>query len=267
MAKELDADALVTGHYVQRKRGKERYELHKAFDHTKDQSYFLFATTQEQLDYVDFPLGGLRKEQTRELALSYGLDVADKPDSQDICFVPDGSYARVVERLRPGALDAGEIVHLNGTVLGEHNGIINYTIGQRRGLGVSWSDPLYVVKLDVENNRVIVGSKDNLDSTVFYIQSLNWIADSPIDPDGLEASVRLRSAHSGVAATLYPTEVDGKVKVELHEPQRAVSPGQACVVYEDERLLGGGWIMRDVPFSRATPHSSNTDTVIPIIAG
>lgn len=242
VAKDLGADVLATGHYVRRVEGKEGAELHRGKDLTKDQSYFLFATTQEQLDFLVFPLGGLTKEQTRKLALEYGLEVADKPDSQDICFVPNGSYATVIERLRPGALEAGDIVDINGTVLGKHQGIINYTIGQRKGLGIAAAEPLYVVKLDPEHHRVIVGPESALASQQFKIKEMNWLGSKAIPEEGIEVWVKLRSAHMGVKATIF-YESEKMAKIILHTPERAVTPGQACVAYEGDRILGGGWIM------------------------
>jgi tRNA-specific 2-thiouridylase len=242
VAKDLDADALVTGHYVQRKTAESgEVELHKAIDSTKDQSYFLFATTKEQLEYVHFPLGGLHKDETRNLAEEYGLEVANKPDSQDICFVPDGNYAKVIERLRPGALDKGEIVHIDGQVLGEHNGVINYTRGQRKGLGVSWHEPLYVIKVDPEENRVYVGPDDALASSTFMVRDVNWLADAAVPENGLEVIVKTRSTHSGVKAQLFADD-GGQLKVVLDKPERAITPGQACVAYDGNRVLGGGWI-------------------------
>lgn len=242
VARDLNADALVTGHYVQRKMGKDGAELHKAADDSKDQSYFLFATTQEQLDYIHFPLGGMKKEDTRRLAVEMGLSIADKPDSQDICFVPNGSYASVIERLRPGALDDGDIVHINGQKLGVHNGIINYTLGQRKGLGIAWPEPLYVVKIDATNNRVIVGSDSDLNSSSFTIRDVNWLYGSITPGSGMEVSIKTRSTQHTVDATVMQLD-GGKALVNLHAPQRAVTPGQACVMYDGSRVLGGGWII------------------------
>lgn len=245
VAKDLDADALATGHYVQRKiSDKGEVQLHKAIDNSKDQSYFLFATTKEQLDYVHFPLGGLEKEETRKLAEEYGLEVANKPDSQDICFVPDGSYSKVIERLRPGALDEGEIVHVDGTILGKHNGIINFTRGQRKGLGISSPEPLYVVKVNAENNQVIVGPDSALDSDYFYIKDINWLDKNQITEDGYKATIKVRSAQKGMEAMLFPDN-DNRIKVVLSNPERAVTPGQACVAYDGDRVVGGGWIVSE----------------------
>lgn len=243
VAKDLGADALATGHYVQRFDGKDGAELHRAVDLNKDQSYFLFATTQEQLNFLHFPLGGLTKPETRKLAEQFGLEVADKPDSQDICFVPDGNYAKIIEKMRPGALDDGEIVHINGEVVGRHNGIINYTIGQRRGLGIAWPEPLYVIKLEPEQNRVIVGPLEALDKNIFYIRDLNWL-DAPLGDEGFEADIKVRYAQTPIKAQLF-AEKDGRTRIELFTPERAVTPGQACVAYHGNRMIGGGWIVRD----------------------
>ena len=243
VAKDLGADALATGHYVRRINGEVGAELHRAVDHDKDQSYFLFATTQDQLDFLHFPLGGMRKEDTRKLAAELGLQVAEKPDSQDICFVPNGSYASVIEKLRPGAADAGEIVHLDGRVLGNHDGIIHYTIGQRRGLGISSADPLYVIKIDADAKQVVVGPKEALASQRFIIKELNWLGGA-LPEEGIETEVKLRSMHSPVPATIYG-KGEGRAEVCLSDPQYAVTPGQACVMYDNERVLGGGWIIRE----------------------
>ena len=185
-ARDLDADCMATGHYIQRKMGPAKAELHCAADAARDQSYFLFSTTQEQLDYLRFPLGHLAsKAETRALAAKYGLSVADKPDSQDICFVPNGDYAAVIEKLRPGAADPGEIVDMDGTVLGEHRGVIHYTIGQRRGLGIGGlAEPLYVVRLDPDARRVVVGPKEALSTRVVPVREINWLGDTPLQSRG-----------------------------------------------------------------------------------
>lgn len=244
-ARELGADALATGHYVQRKmNGGNHAQLLRGADPAKDQSYFLFTTTQAQLDFLRFPLGHMQKADTRALAERFGLPVYDKPDSQDICFVPNGNYVSVIEKLRPGALDAGEIMHLDGTVLGTHNGIINYTVGQRRGLNIGGTEqPLYVIKLDAENKRVIVGPREALLRTSFTLRDANWLDASIFDQP---VTVKLRSAHQGVDAVIAPSEQTGKENftVTLLNPEDAgaVAPGQACVAYRDDRVLGGGWI-------------------------
>ncbi len=247
-ARDLDADCMATGHYIQRKMGEQGPELHSAADANRDQSYFLFSTTAEQLDYLRFPLGHLRsKAETRALAAKYGLSVADKPDSQDICFVPNGNYASVIEKLRPGAAEPGEIVDTDGKVLGTHNGVIHYTVGQRRGLGIGGlSDPLYVVKLDVDAKRVIVGPKDLLSTRVVPVREINWLGDSPLDsrPEW-HISVKVRSTRPPREAILRPLSAT-EAEVELITPEEGVSPGQACVFYDPEstRILGGGWIWR-----------------------
>jgi tRNA-specific 2-thiouridylase len=253
-ARDLGADVMATGHYVQRTEKDGRGQMLRAADHSRDQSYFLFATTQEQLDFLRFPLGHLKsKAETRELAARFGLEVADKPDSQDICFVPSGGYAKVIEKLRPGALDGGKIVHMDGRVLGDHDGIINYTVGQRKGLGIGGTEePLYVIRVDADKKQVIVGSKEALLVKSFIIRDCNWLTDdggqtadkhssSSVLRSPSAITVKLRSMHPGASASIEMLE-GGKARVTLAEPQAAVSPGQACVAYDGERLLGGGWI-------------------------
>ncbi len=245
-AKDLGADALATGHYVQRIAGPRGAELHRAVDPDRDQSYFLFATTQAQLDFVRFPLGGLTKPEARALGVKFGLHVAEKPDSQDICFVPNGRYADVIQKLRPDAAVGGDIVHLDGRVLGRHAGVINYTVGQRRGLGVGGeAEPLYVVHVDPENARVTVGPKEALLRNAFEIHSVNWLGEGrgPSE-DGTPLQVKLRNTQPPMAATVFG-ELDGKARVVLAEAEAAVTPGQACVFYDGERVFGGGWIARD----------------------
>ncbi|SIO18869.1 tRNA (5-methylaminomethyl-2-thiouridylate)-methyltransferase [Rhodovulum sp. ES.010] len=247
-AKDLDADCMATGHYIRRMAGPNGAELHCAADPTRDQSYFLFSTTRHQLDYLRFPLGGLPdKAATRALAAKYGLPVADKPDSQDICFVPEGNYASVIEKLRPGAAEPGEIVHADGRVLGSHEGVIHYTIGQRRGLGIGGlSEPLYVVKLDVETRRVIVGPKEMLATRIVPVREVNWLGDTPLTarPEW-HVSVKVRSTRPPREAILRPVS-ETEAEVELLTPEQGVSPGQACVFYETggSRVFGGGWIWR-----------------------
>ncbi|MEO1491882.1 MAG: tRNA 2-thiouridine(34) synthase MnmA [Pseudomonadota bacterium] len=247
-ARELDADCLATGHYIQRAEGPSGPELHRAADPNRDQSYFLFSTTREQLDYLRFPLGHLvSKDETRALAAEFGLPVADKPDSQDICFVPTGGYAAVIEKIRPGAAEPGDIVHLDGRVLGEHKGIIHYTIGQRRGLGIGGGEPLYVVRLDPEARRVIVGPREALATRTVPISGINWIGDGAFgacDGDGHDVLVKVRSTRPPVAARVRP--VGDRAEVDLALPEEGVAPGQACVFYapDSPRVLGGGWITR-----------------------
>ncbi|MCH2546152.1 MAG: tRNA 2-thiouridine(34) synthase MnmA [Alphaproteobacteria bacterium] len=243
-ARDLGADCMATGHYVQWQAGEGgRAHMLRGADNGKDQSYFLFATTQEQLDFLRFPLGGMHKDQTRALAEKYGLAVADKPDSQDICFVPSGNYVSVIEKLRPGACDPGEIVHIDGRVLGTHNGIINYTIGQRRGLGISAPDPLYVVKVDAAQKQVVVGPKEALLEDHLTIKEVNWLGGENLPKQGLEVVVKLRSTHEGSRATVYAQD-NKRADIVLHTPLDAISPGQACVMYDGERMIGGGWIAR-----------------------
>jgi len=247
-ARDLDADCMATGHYIQRKMGAQGPELHSATDAARDQSYFLFSTTPEQLDYLRFPLGHLpSKQATRDLAAQYGLQVADKPDSQDICFVPDGNYASVIEKLRPGAAEPGEIVHADGRILGRHEGVIHYTIGQRRGLGIGGlEEPLYVVRLDVDLHRVIVGPKEMLATRRVPLREINWLGDAPLTSrDEWAVSVKVRSTRPPRDAVLLPIS-ETEAEVELLTPEEGVSPGQACVFYapEGSRVLGGGWIWR-----------------------
>ena len=239
VARDLGADALATGHYVRRVDGPNGPELHRAADGSRDQSYFLFATTRDQLAQLEFPLGGLPKTETRALAARFGLSVADKPDSQDICFVPHRDYATVVERLKPGAAEPGEIVDRAGRVLGRHEGIIHYTVGQRRGLPGGSGVPLYVIALDAQRRRVVIGPRAALGRTDVALRDINWLGGSPIPAAGKPLHVRLRSTQEPVAATLYP---EGRVALEA--PDAAVAPGQACVFYDGSRVLGGGWIAR-----------------------
>ncbi|MEW2916845.1 tRNA 2-thiouridine(34) synthase MnmA [Ruegeria sp. ANG10] len=247
-AKDLEADCMATGHYIQRKMGPRGPELHSAEDANRDQSYFLFSTTPEQLDFLRFPLGHLpSKDATREMAAQYGLAVADKPDSQDICFVPNGNYASVIEKLRPGAAEPGEIVHADGRVLAQHNGVIHYTIGQRRGLGIGGlSEPLYVVKLDVDAKQVVVGPKEMLATRTIPVREINWLGDEPFTSRGeWNVLVKVRSTRPPREAIIRPLS-DTTAEVELLTPEEGVSPGQACVFYASEgsRIFGGGWIWR-----------------------
>lgn len=247
-ARDLDADCMATGHYIQRKMGPNGPELHSAADANRDQSYFLFSTTPDQLEFLRFPLGHLpSKDATRALAAKYGLSVADKPDSQDICFVPNGNYAAVIEKLRPGAGEPGEIVDMEGRVLAEHRGVIHYTIGQRRGLGIGGlSDPLYVVKLDPDARRVIVGPKEALSTRIVPVREINWLGDTPLSSrNEWPLAVKVRSTRPPREAILRPVS-DTEAEVELLTPEEGVSPGQACVFYDPDgsRIYGGGWIWR-----------------------
>ncbi len=301
VAQDLGAEALVTGHYAQRVKGAQGYELHRGMDPEKDQSYFLFATTQEQLNFLRFPLGGQDKDQTRRLAEQLGLAVADKPDSQDICFVPDGNYSRVVQKMRPDGNRAGEICHLDGRVLGQHDGVIHYTIGQRKGLGIGGrmsadgqdTEPLYVVRLDPQTRRVIVGPRAALARRWVLIDAVNWLGDQKdleaFPSRGLPVTVKLRSAQAPASAHLFPQGwsvvaqayqgqddlqtwltadaaeawpmalktaespqgplcfPQGRAAIRLDTPLYGLAPGQACVFYDQDRVLGGGWIKGSLP--------------------
>lgn len=251
-ARDLGAAALATGHYISSRPGVAGRELHRPVDVERDQSYFLFTTTREQLDFLRFPLGNLTKPAARAIAERMGLAVATKPDSQDICFVPTGRYTTIVDRLRPGAADPGDIVHLDGRILGRHDGIVRYTIGQRRGLGLGASEPdsepLFVVKLDPARRQVIVGPREALETRRLLLRDLNWLGDTAFEalPEaGVEVSVKVRSTRPPVPARLYRM-AEGAL-VELLEGEDGVAPGQACVFYDPEggtRVLGGGWIAR-----------------------
>ena len=240
-AKELGADALATGHYVQRLDGPMGPELHRGADPSRDQSYFLFRTTREQLSFLRFPLGGLEKPVVRAMAAELGLITAEKPDSQDICFVPGGDYANVVERLRPGAATPGEIVNLDGRVLGRHEGVIHYTVGQRKGLGLSGNEePLFVVRLDAGAARVVVGPREALATRTIMLRDVNWLSDAS---GTFDCAVKVRSTRAPVPARVIPLEGNA-ASVELLDAEEGVAPGQACVFYarEGTRVLGGGTI-------------------------
>ncbi|HEX9954185.1 MAG TPA: tRNA 2-thiouridine(34) synthase MnmA [Allosphingosinicella sp.] len=237
LARDLGADCLATGHYVRRVMGANGAELHRAADPARDQSYFLFATTQEQLDYLRFPLGDLPKPLVRELARDLGLLVADKPDSQDICFVPGGDYAAVVKKVRPEAAEEGDIVDLSGRVLGRHQGLIHFTVGQRRGLEIGGQpEPLYVVRIDPEARRVVVGPKRALAIRAAHLSAINWLGED--QREGLSAKVRSMARPA-------PVRFDGK-GIHFETPEYGVSPGQAAVLYDGDRVLGGGWIEETV---------------------
>jgi tRNA-specific 2-thiouridylase len=248
-ARELGADVLATGHYVRSAASPGgRRALYRAADAARDQSYFLYATTQEQLELLRFPLGGLAsKAETRALAERFGLSVADKADSQDICFVPEGRYSNLVERLCPEAAEPGDIVHTDGRILGQHKGIINYTVGQRRGLGITTGEPLYVVRIDARRRMVVVGPREHLHTRRILLKDANWIADEPFDKAGVgerALSVRVRSSQQPQPATL---SIEGnEVSVLLRDGEHGIAAGQACVFYADAtpnaRVLGGGWI-------------------------
>lgn len=246
-AKELGAAALLTGHYVESRARAEasgHRDLLSAADVSRDQSYFLFATTQAQIDFLRFPLASLTKRETRQIAAELGLIVADKPDSQDICFVPNGRYADVIARLRPEASESGDVVHVDGRLLGRHGGILNFTVGQRRGLGVSEGAPLYVTGIDAPRRRVIVGPREALAETEMFLNEVNWLGDKPLARQPVQVHARIRSTRAPVPARVALAEQG--VKVRLETAEFGVSPGQACVLYDrpgaGARVLGGGFI-------------------------
>ncbi|MBL8583956.1 MAG: tRNA 2-thiouridine(34) synthase MnmA [Rhizobiaceae bacterium] len=248
-ARELGADALATGHYIRSRANGAHRALFRPLDASRDQSYFLFATTQEQIDFLRFPLGGMAKPDVRAVAEAMGLAVADKPDSQDICFVPQGRYSDIVARLKPSAALPGEIVHLDGRVLGRHDGIMHFTIGQRRGIGVAAAEALYVVHLDSERSRVIVGPREALDTRRVVLRDVNWLGDvalADLPEEGIDLYAKVRSTRPPRPARLR--RVAGDTVVDLAEGEAGVAPGQACVLYSDDadgsRVLGGGFILR-----------------------
>ncbi|HWV19764.1 MAG TPA: tRNA 2-thiouridine(34) synthase MnmA [Devosia sp.] len=254
VARDLGADVLATGHYVQTRRLEDgRRQLFRPVDSDRDQTYFLFATTQEQLDFLRFPLGGLSKPAVRELAREFGLEIAEKHDSQDICFVPQGKYADIIRKMHPEALAQGEIVHLDGRVLGTHEGIVNYTIGQRKGLGVAAGEPLYVVKLDHRSGRVIVGPREALKTHTVRLRDVNWLGATPLAEasagNGAPVEVKVRSTRGPQPAVIQMQ--GGEVFVTLVSGEYGISPGQACVFYADDsqtaEVLGGGFIAEAVP--------------------
>ena len=242
-ARDLGAAAMATGHYVRRSQGPQGAELRRGAETGRDQSYFLFATTGEQLDLLRFPLGEMTKDTVREHARRMGLVVSDKPDSQDICFVPQGRYAEIVAKMRPGAVQPGEIVDLAGNVLGRHEGIIHYTVGQRRGIGIAGEEPLFVVRLEPGTRRVVVGPRAALASSSLTMREVNWIGPAPDTGRARPCTVKLRSAQPPIRATATPLG-DGRARVDLAAPAEAIAPGQACVMYDGDRVLGGGWIER-----------------------
>ena len=250
-ARDLGAAALATGHYVRRVLGPDGPELHRAHDLARDQSYFLFATTQPELDFLRFPVGGLAKGETRALARRFGLRVADKPDSQDICFVPQGSYAEVVAQLESAAGEPGDIVDRAGRVLGRHRGIAHFTVGQRKGLGIAAAEPLHVLAIDPAARRIVVGPRAALAETRVALSELNWLPCEPPAPGGARVTAKLRSAQPPVPAVLYPRAAAGEADLVLGTPVEGIAPGQAAVLYDRERVLGGGWIRRRAPADAA----------------
>jgi tRNA-uridine 2-sulfurtransferase len=260
-AKDLGASVLATGHYIQKRDGDEGPRLHRAADADRDQSYFLFATTPEQLETLWFPLGGVPKADVRDIARALGLPISDKPDSQDICFVPKGHYADVIERLKPGAAKPGNIVHIDGRELGHHDGIINYTIGQRRGLGIPDKEPLYVLSLSAERNEVVVGPRKFLRTRGLVLRNVNWLGRKRLDEviaDGDEIFARIRSTQSPQPANLSRDQ-DGAINVVLADGEEGIASGQACVFYSDgspeAQVLGGGWIARTIK-PNLEPHAA-----------
>jgi len=243
VSKELNADALVTGHYVKSVTFNDETNMYRAIDENRDQSYFLFNTTRDQLNYLRFPLGGLLKDETREIAKQLNLNVADKPDSQDICFVPNGDYASIIQKFRPDSFQKGNIKNLDGKVIGVHDGIINFTIGQRKGIKVSDKEALYVLKIDSDKNEIIVGSKENLGKKDIILKNLNLLADKKeFENDVL---VKVRSTGKLLDAKVNLSGQNGAT-VKLKAQEDGISPGQACVFYNRDKLgyrvLGGGWI-------------------------
>ena len=251
VARDLGAEALATGHYVRRDAGGNRPRLMRAADPSRDQSYFLFATTAEQLDFLRFPLGGLPKSEVRRVAAELGLAIADKPDSQDICFVPEGRYTTVIDRLRPHGAEPGDIVHMDGRVLGRHEGVTRYTIGQRRGLNIAVGEPLFVVRIDADARQVVVGPREALLTAALTLKETNWLGESAsfeaACEEGRPVLARVRSTREPVAGRLG--FVAGEPAVLFEAAEEGVAPGQACVLYapeDPERVLGGGFIVRTV---------------------
>ena len=245
-AKELKADALVTGHYVNRIKNNGNAEMYRATDLTRDQSYFLFTTTQEQLNFLRFPLGTMKKNETRKIALELNLNVADKPDSQDICFVPNGDYASVIRQYRPESFKEGDILDMEGKIIGKHDGIINFTIGQRKGIGIAHKEPLYIVKINALENQVIVGNRESLLIKKIYLKDLNLLSNVEKYNDNLFIKVRSTGRLIRAKITLNKSEAEA----HLEEDETGISPGQACVFYLKnkfgDKVLGGGWITRTV---------------------
>ena len=243
-ALEMKADALITGHYVNRIKKNGNAEMYRAIDLTRDQSYFLFSTTQEQLNFLRFPLGQMQKKETRKIASELKLNVADKPDSQDICFVPNGNYASVIKKYRPESFQKGDILNIEGNVVGKHDGIINFTIGQRKGIGIAYKEPLYVININAKTNEVIVGNREALAIKKIYLKNLNLLSDVEEYNDNL--FIKVRSTGRLVKAKVNLN--DTGAEVNLDELEIGISPGQACVFYSKnqfgDKVLGGGWIVK-----------------------
>ena len=256
-AREIDSDLLATGHYIRRVDNDGVQQLHRAVDHSRDQSYFLFSTTPEQIDFLRFPLGSYTKSEVRDLARRYDLLTSEKPDSQDICFVPNGNYGDIVQKLRPESGEPGDIVDKYGNILGRHKGIIHYTIGQRRGLGIGGrsgiSDKdsvLYVTSIEADTCRIVVGNKSDLSLNTVFVKEINWLGFGETPPtNGIDILVKVRSTQEPVPATLYGG-LNGHGKIELVEPEFGIAPGQAAVFYDNTRLLGGGWIIKSECLSK-----------------
>ena len=241
-AKDFKADALITGHYVSRVQNNVHASMYRAKDHIRDQSYFLFSTTQEQLDYLRFPLGEIDKSETRQIAKKLSLNVADKPDSQDICFVPNGDYSSVIKKFRPESFKKGKIVDMSGQQIGEHEGIINYTIGQRKGIKVSYEKPLYVVNINSDSNTIVVGSRENLEISAIQLRELNILAKK----EEFNKVVNIKVRSTGRLLKSKVNFFQDIAKVQILDKETGISPGQACVFYSKDnfgdKVLGGGWI-------------------------
>ena len=245
-AKDLNADALITGHYVSRIQKNGHANMYRAKDQNRDQSYFLFSTSQEQLDYLRFPLGEIDKSETRSIAQKLKLNVADKPDSQDICFVPNGDYSSVIKKFRPESFKSGKILDISGNQIGEHEGIVNYTIGQRKGIKIPYKDPLYVVSIDALENNIVVGSKEELSIKKIYLKDLNLLGD--VEKYNENFFVKVRSSGRLIKAKIKLSQ--NEAEIYLEENETGISPGQACVFYSKrkigDKVLGGGWISKTV---------------------
>jgi tRNA-specific 2-thiouridylase len=270
-ARDLGADALATGHYIRSKANGAHRALYRPVDADRDQSYFLFATTQAQIDYLRFPLGHLSKPRVRAIAAEMGLTVAAKHDSQDICFVPQGRYSDIISKLKPTAANPGDIVHIDGRVLGRHDGILRYTIGQRRGIGIASGEPLYVLHLDAGHARVVVGPREALETRKVYLRDMNWLGDGPladIRADGMEIFAKVRSTRPPRPATLHHR--GGATWVELADGEAGIAPGQACVLYSDDgddaRVFGGGFIRRSERSAEAEALLASLDSRLEPVA-